>query len=64
MDQLAFDRVDLLYVPIDSCCQWHDVPVDLRIVTMFIKNGIENGTSGQSADYENDRRNKQFGASS
>src|SRR6266404_3330551 len=63
MDHLPFDRVDLLYVPIDSGCQWHDVPVDLRIVTTFIKNGIKNEPSRQSADYESDRRDKDFGAS-
>ena len=64
VNHLTLDRVDFLYLTIDPGGQWHDVPVDLRIISTFIKHRIKNEPSRHYADYEGDRRDKHFGAAS
>jgi len=52
-----------LHVPVDPGGQWHDVPVDLRIISTFIRRRIKTEPSRHCADYESDRRDQYFGAS-
>ena len=63
MNQLTFNDADPFHLALNPRTYRHNAPVNLRVIGMFVENGITNEPSRHYANREHDRRDKHFGAS-